>query len=453
VTCQLESNESWEGLHTLEEISEYIESHIRVADTPSPATASIAAPRGFPLSNPHVQSSPSSRLCISKDTEWAKLLTGYGIAGPNQDPPVLSLAKSERHSTARVHNESLEEWFDIDSITFQAYTLAAHRSCFKMYLAPNYLQSIRRDQKIQIQGLATPLHKTKHIALGYGVYSRGVNFTTYMVFPHYPGVKARGQKDIVTHLDNKSLERLYNSAILPATQAACGTHITQHAPVSYQDAYSKAHVHAEIGRGGGSSTGIGLTSTIPEASLPRLWTDIKTRCSTLQGPHANQGCVFREPMLIVQAHDTKLDFARCRTQLETHRAFCETMDKMFYFYKPGYINKNNFWVDFAREIITQAHGCTALGKQQCLEHRLRKTLQQKGQQPNSVTKYPMAGLRDVGAITVRLHQKSQLYAGGIVDVKAYNVNKEQLAVPVKNHSPFSNCSLEGLGLTEGRLQE
>jgi len=439
----------------MDEISRCIESNILVTGCTAPGSAPIVAPRGFPLSNGSIQSAPSSLLRLSKDINWSKLLTGRGALGPGQEPPTLSLAKTERDSTARSRLDSGEASlgvsFDIDSVTFEATSLAVHRGSFKLFLAPNFLQSIRQDQKINVQGLTTPLHQTKHIALGSGHYSSGINFTTYMVFPHYPAIRARGEKKVVGHLDHKSLEVLYNAAIFPAIKHKCVTHITQHIPVSFQDAYAKAHANSEIGRGGGNSTGIGLTAQIPHDDLKDIWTDIIARCATLQGPYTSQGCVFRDPILIVQAHDTKLSLARSPTQQETYEKFCTNMNRMFHMAPERYVNRKNYWVDFARETISKEEGCTALGKRECLEHRVRKALQQPKQKANSVTRYPMAGLWDVGALTVKMHQKSALFAGGLVDVKAYNVNKEQLAVPVKNHSPFDNYSMEGLGYTEDRL--
>ncbi|KAE8828554.1 hypothetical protein PTNB85_07742 [Pyrenophora teres f. teres] len=455
--CRPDSTADLQGEQTLSQISEYIESTILVMDRSQPRRGIFVAPRGFPLSEKTMQSAHRSTLLLSPTITWAKLLTGTRIQGPNSSPPTLSLAKSERElapsSPSPLQANGLEIWYDIDSITFQATSLAVHRGSFKMYLAPNYLQTIRQNQKINIQGLTLPLHKTKHIALGHSTASYGSNFGTYLVFPEYPCAKGHQQGDTVSHLDTKSLATLYNQAILAAMKEECGTHVTQHTVASFEDAYTKAHVKAEIGRGGGNSTGMSLVGSIPEPDLDLLWQNITRRCETLPGPYPGQGCVFRNPILIVQAHDTKLDLSRRQSQRETFISFRAAMKNMFNIDQPGYINKENFWVDFAREIIPKSSGFTALGRRDCLEHRLRKGLQQKGQPPNAVSKYPMAGLRDVGAITVKMHQESQLFLGGIVDVKAYNINKEQLAVPVKNHSPFANPSLEGLGFTEERLQE
>ena len=59
------------------------------------------------------------------------------------------------------------------------------------------------------------------------------------------------------------------------------------------------------------------------------------------------------------------------------------------------------------------------------------------------------GLEDVGTMTIKMNNKAELYAGSNIDVKGYNINKEQLTVPVKNRSTFAAM----LGFTAERLQQ
>lgn len=442
--------------YTLAEISEQIERLILV-NTLGTSELGVPAQAGFPLSNPVIQSARLSKNKLSGQINWNMLLTGHGITGLDEDPPKLSLQKSEQVSGAAQQlaeqEGALETRFDVDSVTFEAKTLAIHRTAFHLFQCPNFLQTIQQDQKIAMPGWRSPMHKTKHIALGYGVFSSGCSFTTYLFFPNYPYQKGRRYENQVAHLDNRSLEQLFDQAIYPAMREEIKTNITQHHPTSFADARTKAHVKGETGYSGGNATGISLANAIAEDDLDRLWKNIEARCSNIQGVYNGQGAVFSKPQLIIQAHDLKLKGSRSCSLQHTYKAFNEMMHTMFYMERADYVDKRCYWVDLAREVTPSSLGYTLLLKPGCLKERVKDNLQRLGQMPNAATFYPMGGTSDAGALTIKLSSKSTLCNGGILDVKVYNVNKEQLAVPIKGHIPWAKRVLEGLGLTIARLQE
>jgi len=46
-----------------------------------------------------------------------------------------------------------------------------------------------------------------------------------------------------------------------------------------------------------------------------------------------------------------------------------------------------------------------------------------------------------------------LFIGELVNVKVYNINKEQLTISIKNYSLFNNYSIEELRYIEDRLRD
>ncbi|OCK73201.1 hypothetical protein K432DRAFT_11936 [Lepidopterella palustris CBS 459.81] len=271
------------------------------------------APRNqpmFPLSSRDTLLSREQCREMAPSVRWRALLTGIGLGQQTEghSPPRLSLARSESEHLAATGPVDIIREFDIDSIIFEASSLAVHRRGFRFSLRPLFIHAIKQDQKVTIQG--HELHKTKHICIGQGRLSGGFGYSCHVFFPNMPMVRRNehsGTKtELTTFLNNDIYGIWIEQIVLPTLREVCGPGYLQHYPKTYDEILGKANVKQEILDPENSSGVINHQIVLPEHFLEAFWAGVQRRSQSVQNTESSDN-IFKNLFLVVSAHDLKLD--------------------------------------------------------------------------------------------------------------------------------------------------
>jgi hypothetical protein len=373
---------------------------------------------------------------------WRKLL-----AGGTGNIPKLSFCKSER-GFSRADCTIQRRW-DVDSFIARATTLAVHRGGFSLNFKPRFLNIIKQNQRVLIQGYQ--IHKLKQVHLGRGLLAAGFDYNCHIFFPHMP-------QSETTQLKNEVLSIWVDRIIIPALKSACPTDVLHHMPRSYLHADGKANVKHEAFI---TSTGIAMDVryTIPEKYLDKLWSQILQGANDFIGEGKVAADAFSEPFLVISAHGLKLS-----TKEDTCAATCEgfrTHLNQCFHTDAGQFAWEDCWLDLGVEDVPNTNdthgsgGITLLQKTHCLDNWAdRLSCPDSKSLRTKIVRYPWTCTRDASNISVELTETNSFRAfGGIAYSKAYNVHKEAFSTPLKDYGPFQNTDFEALAYSSEFLEK
>ncbi|KAJ9655921.1 hypothetical protein H2201_008702 [Coniosporium apollinis] len=432
-TCAEPPHALGEAGHSLAEIARFWRDQI-----------SPFAPSGitnYPLDLPTIASrneDPNDHRHIP----WKPLL-----AGGDENPPKLSFQKSE--SRFKTPDIQISRRWDIDSFIAGTPTLAVHRGGFNLAFRPPYLQRITQNPRIRIQGHET--QKLKQLRLGQGLAAGGFGYECHVLFPHMV-VKKRGE----THLSNRAQRVWIDHIVLPALKRSCPSDVYQHHPHSFLDADCKARVKQEC-FATGTGQAMDIRYVIPESYLDTFWAEVQR----LSYEHAGDGRVprdaFRNPVLVISGHGLKL-FTKRDTLEQARNDFLSHLNQCFHF-DTERLPPEDCWLDLGLEDTPVSagnvnRGVTLLRKLHCLDSWAKKfACPDHASHLIKTDRYHWALTRDSGSAKVELRQTNSLRKkGGIAYNKAYNVNRELFATPLKGYEPFQNPQFEALGYSPDLLE-
>ncbi|KJZ70003.1 hypothetical protein HIM_10614 [Hirsutella minnesotensis 3608] len=340
---------------------------------------------------------------------------------------------------------------------------------FRLTFLPHFSLNLATDQVIQPHGL--DLANTRHIPLG-TFSTPSVRFTVYLFFPD----STRSSGPLKSTTSNAlSLERqkdLYDKIIIPAAYEAVRDPIRQEIPRTFDMVYAKSRSYQErpgMGRWSAEdeSRAYQLTYSIPAGDLPLFWQSIVAKANQLriQTRRGEPAAYFKNPQLLMQAHDLKNTFA-APTLNETLSRFEWTV---LAFIDPDKVDTRSCWIDAgARDIVTnlgtpelrRTDPFTLLWKSQC-NGRLHKRLLDAA--PDTLladTHYRSFLLRDTGNLTSTVRRTKTPNVGhpasrqtGVARAKAYASNKELFSVMFSNYGLFSSGFLPLLALDEDMMRD
>ncbi|KAL8700359.1 MAG: hypothetical protein Q9224_001003 [Gallowayella concinna] len=363
---------------------------------------------------------------------WASLLAG------SEEPYSLDFAKSEERflQERALRNIQLERTWDVDSCLAELHTLAAHKHPFRLSYCPPFSRRITQNQRVTFQGHAA--HKCKQLRLGYSAGDSGCGFSTHVLFPNM-------QVFNETHLSLTQQQYWFENVIGPALQASCERHVLSRHPTSLRTARNKARMKREvIVRDHGQP--MDYRCPIPVNDLAEFWSHVKRL--------ANQSRDYSELILIISAHDLKIDTARKHP--DTTRRDWMTLLESLYHTGPTYVVQNSIWVDFGVDeygVVDEGPGITLINKAPCLDS-WANTFQDPGSRHHRIKKsfFPFMMTRDAGSVSVELLQGNDLRdKHGLAYHKRYNGVKELFTSPFKDVLPFCNPSLEAIGFEQAEL--
>ena len=385
------------------------------------------------------------RTTLSDSFPWQKILAGNGITSSNQ-PPVLSFAASE--VSPPLTTSHIERTWDIDSIIAHITSLAAHSHGFELSYYPKYSRSISGDLHVKINKQEP--RTTKHLRLGHGYLSP--NFHTYIMFPKLPY-----QEDQPTHLSDEQQARWISRIVLPSLVDVCPSHILHHHPRSWQEAYGKANsLRAESVRseGGSGRRLLDLHYHIPAHYLETFWNRILFHIQDEASRDFSMN-IFESPVLFINAYDLKLQtrqdsFDLCR---EEFGIFLENT------FNWQHWNNNQTWVDVGFEDVpskglssSSSTPLTFLRRRSCLEHWIQHLKHSPDNALLSSQIYNWNLTADAGSARIKFNAGHHLRQGGVIFAQSYNVIKNLFTTSVKDHLPFADPDLEGLGMGKEVLQ-
>ena len=228
--------------------------------------------------------------------------------------PVEPLSFHKTQAALPQRSITLARQWDIDSIWLGSRDLAAIRGSkdFKLSVLPPFSLKLANDQVIEPHGL--DLANTRHIPLG-NFSTPSVRFAVFLFFPE----STRSAGSAISPSSNAlSLERqrdLYDGIIIPAAHETVRDPMRQEIPRSFDMVYAKSRPYLEKPDMGCGKSDEGrafrLTYTIPAEDLPAFWHSIVAKANELriQTRRGEPAAYFRNPKLLLQAHDFKNTFA------------------------------------------------------------------------------------------------------------------------------------------------
>lgn len=369
------------------------------------------------------------------------------LAGGEESPPKLSLLKSERRFKSP-DVQICRRW-DVDSFIAHAATLAVHRGGFNLAYRPPYLRRITQNQRVRIQG--HEVHELKQLRFGQGLVAAGFGYECHVFFPHM-AVKDGGG----THLSDGEQAVWVDDIILPALKRSCPPDIYQHHPHSFADADFKAKVKRECFT---TVTGqpMDIRYVVPESCLGTFWVEVQRLSHQYTGNGRVPHDAFHNLFLVITGHGLKLftkrdTFDLARNDFLSHLSLCFNFGE-------EQIPADDCWLDLGIEdtpfsATDPTRGVTLLRKLHCLDSWVEKfACPDHAAQLIRKRRYHWALTRDSGSANVELRQTNSLRKmGGIAYNKAYNVNKELFATPLKGYDPFQNSQFEALGYSQDLLE-
>jgi len=259
-----------------------------------------------------------------------------------------------------------------------------------------------------------------------------------------------------THLSDGEQEIWIDRIVLPALKHSCSPDVYQHHPHSFADADFKAKVKQEC-----FTTGTGqpmdIRYEIPESCLDAFWIEVQRLSHEYPGDEYLPADAFHDLFLVVSGHGLKL-FTKRDTFDQARDDYLSHLDICFNF-NAEQIPTDDCWLDLGLEDTPfsagdPAEGVTLLRKLHCLDSWAEKfACPEHDAQLIKIHRYHWALTRDSGSAKVELRQTNSLRTmGGIAYNKAYNVNKELFATPLKGYDPFQNSQFEALGYSQDLLE-
>lgn len=376
--------------------------------------------------------------------QWKTLL-----AEGDDTSPSLSLRSSEERflaSCGPAEPRIMRTW-DVDSFLARATTLAVHKGGFHLAYRPPFLRRITQNQRVLFNGYA--IHKLKQLRLGHGVMSGGSNYNCHLILPHM----SLGH-DESTHLSSATQAVWIDEIVLPALRASCPPDVLQHHPRSFADATGKTTVKKEI-HPQGSSAFIDLRYIVPERFLRAFWTEILQRCNRRREDQTSAQTEFRDPFLVITAHDLKL-LTKRDTASEARTDFVQHLQQCFHWHSDNFPSQD-CWLDFGLEDtpLTTRHdsAVTLLRKTACLRdwsHQFRCPTHVSALIITRI--FPWALTRDASTASVELRGSNDLRnRGQMIFHKSYSLHKDLWATSMKGMQPFGNTQLEALEYSQELL--
>ena len=258
----------------------------------------------------------------------------------SQPPGQLYLSKSE---TLPTDSYQILTSYDIDSSIFLLTSLQACRSTIGITYNPAHLRTITStlhfpvflDNNRKIKN--GDLHKLKNIRLGTFIEYEGVSINIF--FP-YMRIKRNGSNT----LNQQERRAWIDDIILPAVKKTVPSDLLHHHPLSFDHILSKGlsrHEHS-------TSTSLPIDERVemPESVLGHFWDQVVSNCNSYQ---TREDTVpdesFREPILLLSIHDTKIRARESTFQELIHTNFINFESKLNF----AYIDEENSYQDIGIE--------------------------------------------------------------------------------------------------------
>ena len=352
---------------------------------------------------------------------WLHLVSQEGAAP-------LGLTESQYPTPIPIHRH-----FDVDSVIARVTSLAVFREGFELAYTPSFYLAINQDPHFTIEGHR--IDSLKQLRFGRGHAS---GYDCYVFFPQLPKASYA-----TNHLNHDDQSTWIDDIVLPSLREVCPPDVLVHHPASFGLALGHARAPAEAS-GQGPRRPIDVRATVREAHLEALWAAIYRRCQATTR--------FRDPFLVIQAHDLKLRFKRA-TLTEARAAFEDHLDRLF---RPQYFD-DHFWVDVAFEdtpaLSPGDPGITLLRKRPCLDRCATFFHEPSGRAKRvQVSILPWASTRDAGRASFDPDDRGTWKARhGLGFTKSYNLHKVLFATPLKGYEPFGDAKIGNLALSQAEL--
>ncbi|KAF4470037.1 hypothetical protein FALBO_3059 [Fusarium albosuccineum] len=444
--------------HTLQEITKHLQRSL-------PSLQSVFAELGNQTHHHH----DDPRVSFSR---WDDFLS-------DRPPGRLSFRKTQASLSSK--SVTITRQWDVDSVWFGAKDLSVIRppNQFRLSFFPPHKSNISTNQVIQPHGL--DLAHTRHTSIG--SFSTGnVRFTVFMFFPGGSCSSAPASKNSL------SLDRfrdLYDEIIIPAAYETLPDHAQQEIPNSYDLIYAKSRAYQERPGAGrwaaddGSRT-FRLAYNVPAEFLSRFWASIVQKANQHRMRTRQGGTIayFKNPRLLLQAHDLKNVFARpnLRESLFLFR------DAILAGLDPHQLDLRSCWLDMGMRdhVDRQDHrlpssslplpspnhqhsrdeSWTLLWKSACCRHLHRRLRDLAPDTPLEAKYYRSCLLRDAGTYYAKAKRTRLSNPGhpearslGIVRAKAYDCKKELFGVMFSDYKLFSSGFLPLLAFDEVMLKD
>lgn len=394
--------------------------------------------RFFPLDSPTVAFAQDSAPQV-RPIDWEKL-----VASNLEEPVVLSL-RAEEVKTEQLDVRVYRRW-DIDSFIAEMSSLGQHCLGFKMFYSPPFLSRITQNSRLKFRGYQ--LHKLKQLAMGEGLLSSGAGYTCHVHFPHMP-VSDQAE----THLSHAAQRVWFEEIVLPALRDSCPVDIWNHHPCSFDDIQGKANVKSEAFVQGAKQA-IRIGYNVPQQYLDSFWQRIVELANAYRPPMGQFAGQFRNPLLAVSGHGLKL-FTKADSVEEAAQQYLTHLGEIFSFdlEDPEW----QCWVDLAAEDTPQCdtEAITLIWKPWCLDQWASGFVSSKAKaQHVKITSYRWQSTRDGGSSSVELLPSNSYHRDGLMAYhKAYNLNKEMFATPLKGHVPLSHQQFDGLAFSKELIEK
>lgn len=353
---------------------------------------------------------PSS---ISIEGLWRKVLTG------GDSPPSVEVRKS--HAV----DADLSMRFDIDAFIAEAASFEAVRG-FRFSYHPKPIQNLHKPIHIWFHGRR--LHQCRHIRFGEALH--GQSFWIYVAFPRMPWTRE-------TYLTHEQHALWIDEIVLPSLRQMLPSTSMQHFPPSWAHGASKMRAKHNEHR----TRDVGGTSPIhypvPEQYMPGLWQRM------LQTLRKSSLAEFRGMFIVIQVYGTKLvwhddNFSRLRDD------FKRSLDTVI---NVDHLVLDNTFVDVGKETVSSYYSRVHWWKKCCLQQWAASMRDGNHVRTRS---FPVAGLRDVGAMTLAPSKRHYMNSQGLVYAQRYGSYKE--AFDAQKVFPFTNKNIESLLIPANLLQ-
>ena len=368
--------------------------------------------------------------------KWKELLSGEAGARPS-----LDLERSQVQLSPTQH--ILRDW-DVDSFLARANSLAVHRGGFSLSYYPPFLR--RTTQNPYVKFGAKNLHEYKNQRLGNGLAAGGYGYDCHVFFPR---MEIRRSEE--THLTDEQQAYWIDQILLPAMRVSVSPSVQQHHPRSAKDVFTKAAVKKE-NNPSSKAGALDFRAELPEECLEQFWTEVMERC------RRPENIMYGNCFLLISGHNLKLHTKR-RFPTQARDDFLEHLDQVFHM-DEHLVPSAWCWLDIGIEETPTSEdpdvgGLTLIRKRHCCLAWADKFSAPSG--ASKLTRahaFPWNLTRDGGSNSVEVLPTNPWHeAGRIAYNKAYNLNKDQFATPLKTVKFFNNSQYEGLAYTQDTLNQ
>ena len=448
----LADEQTWTRPKSLWDVAQHTDSLLKILPHASSTDTSTISYR--PLKNqklPHINQ--------YAHVDWKSL---YGADDPlNRARGQLSFKLSQDEAFRRLGGRiNLKRRWDVDSVMFRTTTLGVFNEGAELCFYPPFDRSIKQNPNVTFHGCK--IHDCKNLLLAYRGASM-IRWDCHLITPNLPKTSRLDTRQFT----DKQIAFWTDKILLPAIRRVCDSDKTNHLPRSFAEAHDKAWTRGETtvvnhyqraGPTDGSTetVGLGLSRAgkhssigcyLQQEDLEEVWKEVLT---IIQHGLASESDAmfkdFNDCFLVVSSHGTKMATKGRDHTLSSAKTKFRTLFDRAFDTRPEIIPREDFYVDNGHEITPEkGSDLVLLRKTGCLDHlRTSYACQTSGTRKVSQDSWKWALTNDAGTTKIVTSKTNSLRQGGLVDVKAYNINKDIFIGLDRGLPPFGEVKLEGL---------